>query len=220
MVKLLENTFRAINIGLANEAALMCRTLGIDVWEVIDAASTKPFGFMPFYPGPGLGGHCIPIDPLYLSWKLKAFNYNARFIELASEINTKMPEHVVELVGDALNRVKKSVNGAKLLVAGVSYKRNVDDVRESPALDIIRLLESKGATVAYTDPHVPKLDAGTGRIMKSVSPDKVSGYDAVMIVTDHHAFDYKDMVKQAKLVVDTRNATKDVKQGRSKIVKL
>jgi UDP-N-acetyl-D-glucosamine dehydrogenase len=220
MVKLLENTFRAINIGLANEAALMCRTLGIDVWEVIDAASTKPFGFMPFYPGPGLGGHCIPIDPLYLSWKLKAFNYNARFIELASEINTKMPEHVVELVADALNRVKKSVNGAKLLVAGVSYKRNVDDVRESPALDIIRLLASKGATVAYTDPHVPKLDVGDGRILKSVSPDRAAAFDAVVIVTDHHAFDYKDMVKQAKLVVDTRNATKDVKQGRSKIVKL
>jgi UDP-N-acetyl-D-glucosamine dehydrogenase len=220
MVKLLENTFRAINIGLANEVALMCRTLGIDVWEVIDAASTKPFGFMPFYPGPGLGGHCIPIDPLYLSWKLKAFNYNARFIELASEINTKMPEHVVELVADALNRVKKSVNGAKLLVAGVSYKRNVDDVRESPALDIIRLLASKGATVAYTDPHVPKLDVGNGRILKSVSPDRASSFDAVVIVTDHHAFDYKDMVKQAKLVVDTRNATKDVKQGRSKIVKL
>ncbi|MFZ5875351.1 MAG: nucleotide sugar dehydrogenase [Nitrospirota bacterium] len=220
MVKLLENTFRAINIGLANEVALMCRTLGIDVWEVIDAASTKPFGFMPFYPGPGLGGHCIPIDPLYLSWKLKAFNYNARFIELASEINTKMPEHVVELVADALNRVKKSVNGAKLLVAGVSYKRNVDDVRESPALDIIRLLESKGATVSYTDPHVPKLDVGDGRILKSVNPDRAASFDAVVIVTDHHAFDYKDMVKQAKLIVDTRNATKDVKQGRSKIVKL
>jgi UDP-N-acetyl-D-glucosamine dehydrogenase len=220
MVKLLENTFRAINIGLANEAALMCRTLGIDVWEVIDAASTKPFGFMPFYPGPGLGGHCIPIDPLYLSWKLKAFNYNARFIELASEINTKMPEHVVEIVTEALNRAKKSVNGAKLLVAGVSYKRNVDDVRESPALDIIRLLESKGATVAYTDPHVPKLDVGNGRMLKSVKADHVSGYDAVVIVTDHHAFDYKAMVKQAKLVIDTRNATKDVKTGRSKIVKL
>jgi UDP-N-acetyl-D-glucosamine dehydrogenase len=220
MVKLLENTFRAINIGLANEAALMCRTLGIDVWEVIDAASTKPFGFMPFYPGPGLGGHCIPIDPLYLSWKLKAFNYNARFIELASEINTKMPEHVVELVTDALNRARKSVKGAKLLVAGVSYKRNVDDVRESPALDIIRLLEAKGATVAYTDPHVPKLDVGNGRVLKSVDPGRVSGYDAVVIVTDHRAFDYKAMVKQAKLVVDTRNATKDVKAGRSKIVKL
>ncbi|MFZ5862154.1 MAG: nucleotide sugar dehydrogenase [Nitrospirota bacterium] len=220
MVKLLENTFRAINIGLANEVALMCRTLGIDVWEVIDAASTKPFGFMPFYPGPGLGGHCIPIDPLYLSWKLKAFNYNARFIELASEINTKMPEHVVELVADALNRAKKSVNGAKLLVAGVSYKRNVDDVRESPALDIIRLLASKGASVAYTDPHVPKLDVGNGRILKSASPDRVASYDAVVIVTDHHAFDYKAMVAQAKLVIDTRNATKDVKQGRSKIVKL
>ncbi|HET8761509.1 MAG TPA: nucleotide sugar dehydrogenase, partial [Nitrospiria bacterium] len=170
MVKLLENTFRAINIGLANEAALICRTLGIDVWEVIDAASTKPFGFMPFYPGPGLGGHCIPIDPLYLSWKLKAFNYNARFIELASEINTKMPEHVVEIITEALNRAKKSVNGAKLLVAGVSYKRDVDDVRESPALDIIRLLESKGATVAYTDPHVPKLDVGNGRVLKSAKP--------------------------------------------------
>jgi UDP-N-acetyl-D-glucosamine dehydrogenase len=220
MVKLLENTFRAINIGLANEVALMCRMLGIDVWEVIDAASTKPFGFMPFYPGPGLGGHCIPIDPLYLSWRLKAFNYNARFIELASEINTKMPEHVVELVADALNCAKKSVNGSKLLVVGVSYKRNVEDVRESPALDIIRLLASKGATVAYTDPHVPKLDVGDGRILKSVSPDRAAAYDAVVIVTDHHAFDYKAMVKQAKLVIDTRNATKDVKVGRSKIVKL
>jgi UDP-N-acetyl-D-glucosamine dehydrogenase len=220
MVKLLENTFRAINIGLANEVALMCRMLGIDVWEVIDAASTKPFGFMPFYPGPGLGGHCIPIDPLYLSWRLKAFNYNARFIELASEINTKMPEHVVELVADALNRAKKSVNGSKLLVAGVSYKRNVEDVRESPALDIIRLLASKGATVAYTDPHVPKLDVGDGRVLKSVSPDRAAAYDAVVIVTDHHAFDYKAMVKQAKLVIDTRNATKNIKVGRSKIVKL
>ncbi|MEW6683043.1 MAG: nucleotide sugar dehydrogenase [Nitrospirota bacterium] len=220
MVKLLENTFRAINIGLANEVALMCRTLGIDAWEVIDAASTKPFGFMPFYPGPGLGGHCIPIDPLYLSWKLKAFNYNARFIELASEINTKMPEHVVELVADALNGVKKSVNGSKLLIAGVAYKRDVDDVRESPALDIIRLLESKGAKVAYTDPHVASLDVGDGRTLKSVKPDALSGYDAVVIVTDHRAFDYKAMVKQAKLVIDTRNATKNVKEGRGKIVKL
>lgn len=220
MVKLLENTFRAINIGLANEVAIMCRTLGIDVWEVIEAASTKPFGFMPFYPGPGLGGHCIPIDPLYLSWKLKAFNYNARFIELASEINTKMPEHVVDLVAEALNGVKKSVNGSKLLIIGAAYKRDVDDVRESPALDIIRLLEAKGAKVAYTDPYVPSLDVGGGRTLKSVKPDRLNGYDAVVIVTDHHAFDYKAIVKQAKLIIDTRNATKNVKEGRSKIVKL
>ena len=220
MVKLLENTFRAINIGLANEVALMCRMLGIDVWDVIDAAATKPFGFMAFYPGPGLGGHCIPIDPLYLSWRLKAFNYNARFIELASEINTKMPEHVVELVGEALNGAKKSVNGSKLLILGVSYKRNVDDVRESPALDIIRLLRLKGARVAYADPFVPKLDIGDGETLTSVKTDRLGGYDAVVIITDHAKFDYKAIVKQAKLVVDTRNATKDVKEGRSKIVKL
>ncbi len=220
MVKLLENTFRAINIGLANEVALMCRTLGIDVWEVIDAAATKPFGFMPFYPGPGLGGHCIPIDPLYLSWKLKAFNYNARFIELASEINTKMPEHVVELIGNALNGARKSVNGSKLLILGVAYKRNVDDVRESPALDIIRLLRAKGARVAYSDPFVPRLDIGEGETLASVKPDRIGGYDAVVIVTDHAKFDYKAIVKQAKLVIDTRNATKGVKEGRGKIVKL
>ncbi len=220
MVKLLENTFRAINIGLANEMAVMCRTLGIDVWEVIEAAATKPFGFMPFYPGPGLGGHCIPIDPLYLSWKLKAFNYNARFIELASEINTKMPEYVIELIGHTLNSAKKSVNGSKLLIAGVAYKRDVDDVRESPALDIIRLLQARGAKVSYTDPHVPALDVGDGKTLKSVKPDHLAGYDAVVIVTDHRAFDYKAMVKQAKLIVDTRNATKNVKEGRAKIVKL
>jgi UDP-N-acetyl-D-glucosamine dehydrogenase len=220
MVKLLENTFRAINIGLANEVALMCRTLSIDVWEVIDAAATKPFGFMPFYPGPGLGGHCIPIDPLYLSWKLKAFNYNARFIELASEINTKMPEHVVELVGEALNDRRKSINGAKILILGAAYKRNVDDVRESPALDIIRLLRAKGGRVAYADPFVPKLDVGDGETLTAVTTERVGGYDIVVIVTDHHAFDYKAIVRQAKLVLDTRNATKDVKEGRGKIVKL
>jgi len=220
MVKLLENTFRAINIGLANEVALMCRPLDIDVWEVIDAASTKPFGFMPFYPGPGLGGHCIPIDPLYLSWKLKAFNYNARFIELASEINTKMPEHVVELAADALNGVKKSVNGSNILILGVAYKRNVDDVRESPALDIIRLLRAKGAQVAFSDPFVPKLDIGDGVVLASAETDRLSGYDAVIIVTDHAQFDYKAIVKQARLVIDTRNATKNVTEGREKIVKL
>ncbi len=220
MVKLLENTFRAINIGLANEVAIMCRTLGIDVWEVIEAASTKPFGFMPFYPGPGLGGHCIPIDPLYLSWKLKAFNYNARFIELASEINTKMPEYVVELIADALNRVKKSINGSKVLIAGVAYKRDVNDVRESPALDIIRLLEAKGAKVSYTDPYVPTIDMGGERSLKSVKAERFGAYDIVVIVTDHRAFDYKAMVDQAKLVLDTRNATKEVKEGRSKILKL
>ncbi len=235
MVKLLENTFRAINIGLANEVAIMCDKLGIDVWEVIEAAATKPFGFMPFYPGPGLGGHCIPIDPLYLSWKLKALNYNARFIELASEINTGMPYHVVNKVTDALNRQKKSLNGSKILILGVAYKKDVNDVRESPALDIIKLLQEKGSVVHYSDPHVPELMV-EDKLFTSVNIDQhlhpssdrtgrgkkhpLTSYDCMLIVTDHSAFDYQAIVKEANLVVDTRNATRHIKNNRSKIVKL
>lgn len=233
MVKLLENTFRAINIGLANEVAIMCDRLGIDVWEVIEAAATKPFGFMPFYPGPGLGGHCIPIDPLYLSWKLKSLNYNARFIELASEINTGMPYYVVNKVTDALNRHQKSVNGSKILILGVAYKKDVSDVRESPALDIIKLLQEKGGEVSYADPYVPQL-ALDGKPLASVDlsayyhssstpskPDgRLSRYDCILIVTNHSVFDYEAIVKEAMLVVDTRNATRLAKTDLEKVVKL
>ena len=209
MVKLLENTFRSINIGLANEMALMCDKLGVDVWEIIDAAATKPFGFMKFYPGPGLGGHCIPIDPFYLSWKMKALNYNARFIELAGEINSAMPEYVVELVGEGLNRQKKSINGSKILILGVAYKKDIDDVRESTALDIMKILERKGALIDYHDPYVPVID-WNGQHKKSItiSPDIVTLVDAVIIVTNHSSFDYGMIQKSAKLVVDTRNAIK------------
>lgn len=209
MVKLLENTFRSINIGLANEMALMCDKLGVDVWEIIDAAATKPFGFMKFYPGPGLGGHCIPIDPFYLSWKMKALNYNARFIELAGEINSAMPEYVVELVGEGLNRQKKSINGSKILILGVAYKKDIDDVRESPALDIMKILERKGALIDYHDPYVPVID-WNGQLMRSVSIslELASSVDAVIIVTNHSNFDYEMIQKSAKLVVDTRNAIK------------
>ena len=218
MVKLLENTYRAVNIGLANEMAVMCDKLGIDVWEVIRAASTKPFGFMPFYPGPGLGGHCIPIDPLYLSWKLKALNYNARFIELASEINTSMPLYVIGKVTDALNHDRKSVNGAKIVVLGVAYKRDIDDVRESPALDVIQLLEQRGAHVQYHDPFVPSVRLeGEGRMESTpYSAELLAGADCVVIVTDHSAFDWQHVLDHSKLVVDTRNATAG-KQGAARI---
>ncbi len=224
MVKLLENTFRAINIGLANEVAIMCGRLGVNVWEVIDAAATKPFGFMPFYPGPGLGGHCIPIDPLYLSWKLKTLDYNARFIQLASEINTNMPNYVVEKITAALNDRKKSVNGSKILVSGVSYKRDVEDLRESPALDIIKLLRKLGATVTYADPYNATLhlgEHGEGEVMKAVAlPGALANQDCVVIVTDHRAIDYQQLVDRSKLVIDTRNATKGIARGRDKIITL
>ncbi|MFN8378448.1 MAG: nucleotide sugar dehydrogenase [Anaerolineae bacterium] len=218
MVKLLENTFRAVNIGLANEMAVMCDKLGIDVWEVIRAASSKPFGFMPFYPGPGLGGHCIPIDPLYLSWKLKALNYNARFIELASEINTSMPLYVIDKVTDALNHDRKSVNGSKILVLGVAYKRDIDDVRESPALDVIQLLEQRGAEVCYHDPYVPsvRLEGDTHMESTPYSAELLSAVDCVVIVTDHSVFDWQHVLDHSKLVVDTRNATAG-KQGAARI---
>jgi UDP-N-acetyl-D-glucosamine dehydrogenase len=215
MVKLLENTFRAVNIGLVNEVAMMCKKLGLDTWEVIDAAATKPFGFLPFYPGPGLGGHCIPIDPLYLSWKLRTLKYQARFIDLADTINSAMPEHVVMLVTDALNDRKKALRGSRILVSGVAYKRDIADLRESPALDVIDQLQRRGAEVSYHDHFIPELDAHGAETVpsligqKSVS-DQVSydGYDCVVIVTDHTDVDYARMIKEAPLVVDARNAVK------------
>ena len=210
MAKLLENTFRMINIGLVNELAIMCEYLGVDVWEVIDAAATKPFGFMKFTPGPGLGGHCIPIDPLYLSWKMRSFNYNARFIELASEINTNMPRYVVSRLLEAMNDLGKTLKGSKVLVLGVAYKPDIDDVRESPALDVIGLLRKKGALVEYHDPYIPHIhheyddwhmDSVTD-VMKSVKEA-----DAVVIVTNHKVYDYKAIIGSANFVFDTRNAT-------------
>lgn len=208
MVKLLENTFRAVNIGLVNEVALMCNKLDLNAFEVIDAAATKPFGFMPFYPGPGLGGHCIPIDPLYLSWKLRTMNYQARFIELADTINTAMPAHVVQLCQDALNDAGKALKNARLLVFGVAYKRDIDDYRESPALTIIDLLEKKGAHVDYYDPHVPSYRED-GHTRTGIGDLKdLHTYDLAVITTDHAVFDYADIVKRTPLVVDTRNATK------------
>jgi len=220
MVKLLENTFRAVNIALVNEIAIICDKLGMDVWEIIDAAATKPFGFMPFYPGPGLGGHCIPIDPHYLSWKLKTLNYNARFIELASEVNTNMPYYVVNKIFDALNARKKSVNGSRVLILGVTYKKDVGDERESPALDIIKLLQAKGAQVFYHDPYVPHLSQ-EDMDMYSVDMEDyrpLSGYDCVVIVTDHSSYDYRKVVEHSNVVVDTRNATRGIKADN--IVKL
>ena len=218
MVKLLENTFRSVNIGLVNELVLMCERLGVDVWEVIEAAATKPFGFMPFYPGPGLGGHCIPIDPFYLSWKLRTLNYRARFIELAGEINSEMPEHVCARVAQALNARERSVKGSRVLVLGVAYKRDVDDVRESPALDVMRLLEADGALVSYNDPHVPSLEWNGGRIQAVELQRGLEEADVVVIVTDHSAYDYADVVARSRMVVDTRNATRGL--ASEKILKL
>ncbi len=212
MVKLLENTFRAVNIGLVNEVLLMCDKLGLDAWEVIDAAATKPFGFMKFTPGPGLGGHCIPIDPHYLSWKLKTLNYNARFIELASEVNTSMPRFWVQRVQDALNEAEKSVKGSRVLVLGVAYKKDVSDLRESPALDIIALLQEKGAHVQYHDPHVPAFEHDD--LALESAPDLDAALDAadcVVVVTDHSAYDWAHVHARARLVMDTR-ATRPQKQ--------
>ncbi len=215
MVKLLENTFRAVNIGMVNEVAIMCHKLGLDTWEVIEAAATKPFGFMPFYPGPGLGGHCIPVDPHYLSWKLKTLEYNARFIELAGEVNSHMPLVVVERVVDVLNGRKKAVNGSRILVLGVAYKKNIDDVRESPALDIINALSGKGADVFFHDPFVESLKTLHGGEMRSVAPDDLSSYDCAVIVTDHDEVDYKRVLNEVPAVVDTRNATASYRAGAS-----
>jgi len=218
MVKLLENTFRSVNIGLVNEVALMCDRLGVDVWEVIDAAASKPFGFMPFYPGPGLGGHCIPVDPLYLSWKLKTLNYRARFIELAGEINSAMPEYVCDRVAWALNERQRSVKGSRVLVLGVSYKRDVEDVRESPALDILKILESRGASIGYNDPHVPELQWNGSTLQSEDLMAGVRRADVTVIVTDHTCYPYREIVENAKVVVDTRNATKGI--ASEKILKI
>jgi UDP-N-acetyl-D-glucosamine dehydrogenase len=207
LVKLLENTFRSVNIGLVNEMAIVCDKLGVNVWEVIDAAATKPFGFMKFLPGPGLGGHCIPIDPHYLAWKMRGLNYKTRFIDLAGELNTEMPMFWVHKLAEALNGQGKAVRGASVLVLGVAYKRDVEDIRESPALDIIRLLEGQGARVTYFDPHVPRFRED-GREFRSVelTPDVIAAADCVMIVTDHTVVDYRMIKRMAKLIVDTRNA--------------
>jgi UDP-N-acetyl-D-glucosamine dehydrogenase len=210
MVKLLENTFRMINIGLVNELALMCDRMDINVWEIIDAAATKPFGFMPFYPGPGLGGHCIPIDPFYLSWKTRQAGIEARFIELAGYINGQMPEFVVDKVQNALNDQTKPLRGSHVHVMGVAYKRDIDDLRESPALDVMHLLKRRGARVTYSDPHIPRLLLD-GIDLCAVPPDPAVGEaDCVVIITDHKAFDYDGLVKKARLVVDTRNALRGI----------
>jgi UDP-N-acetyl-D-glucosamine dehydrogenase len=221
MAKLLENTFRMINIGLVNEMAIMCDRLDIDVWEVIDAAATKPFGFMKFTPGPGLGGHCIPIDPLYLSWKLRALNYTARFIELASEINLGMPRHVISLVQDALNDHGKPIKGSKVLILGVAYKPDIDDLRESPALDVIGLLHQKGADVVYHDPYVASLKEDSV-VMKSVPDLKmaVREADCVVIITNHTQYDYVDILENAVCIVDTRNALGKAGRDDPKVVRL
>jgi len=223
MAKLLENTFRMINVGLVNELAIMCEHLGVDVWEVIDAAATKPFGFMKFTPGPGLGGHCIPIDPLYLSWKMKSFRYNARFIELASEINTNMPRYVVGRIMEALNDRNKPVKGSRILVLGVAYKPDVNDVRESPAFDVIGLLQKKGALVEYHDPFIPHIHHETdGWQMDSVDDmmEAVKAADAVVIITNHKEYDYKAIVDSARFVFDSRNATRQVADIGEKVVRL
>jgi len=223
MAKLLENTFRMINIGMVNEMSMMCERLGVDVWEVIDAAASKPFGFMKFTPGQGLGGHCIPIDPLYLSWKMKAFNYNARFIELASEINTNMPRYVVSRMLEAMNDRGLLLKGSRVLVLGAAYKPDIDDVRESPALDVIGLLQKKGAVVEYHDPYIPRIHhEHDGWQMDSVKDvmKAVRAADAVIIVTDHKVYDYAAIIKEAKFIFDTRNATGKIAKGNEKVVRL
>jgi UDP-N-acetyl-D-glucosamine dehydrogenase len=221
MAKLLENTFRMINIGLVNELAIMCDRLNVDVWEVIEAAATKPFGFMKFTPGPGLGGHCIPIDPLYLSWKLKSLNYNARFIELASEINTNMPRFVVGKVQDALNDVGKPVKESDILVLGAAYKPDIDDIRESPALDVIHLLEQKGAKVSFHDPYAKHIVHDDWE-MESITDleDGLLKADCVIIVTNHKVYDYNDILEKSKLIVDTRNALGESGRKNKKVVRL
>jgi UDP-N-acetyl-D-glucosamine dehydrogenase len=221
MAKLLENTFRMINIGMVNEMAIMCDRLGVDVWEVIDAAATKPFGFMKFTPGPGLGGHCIPIDPLYLSWKLRALNYTARFIELASEINTNMPRYVVGKVQDALNEQGKALKGSQVLVLGVAYKPDIDDLRESPAMDVIGLLAKKGAEVSYHDPFIPRLRHDDWE-KESVADlmATIEAVDCVVIVTNHSSYDYTAILESARLIVDTRNALGVARRSNPRVIGL
>ena len=223
MVKLLENIFRCVNIALVNELKQLSLRMDLDIWEVIDSAATKPFGFMPFYPGPGLGGHCIPVDPYYLSWKAREYDFATRFIELAGEINTAMPYHVVDALAKALNEREKSLKGSKILLLGMAYKKDVDDLRESPSLKLLELLTGSGALLDYNDPYFPalfKMRHYDFSKMRSVelSPERLAKYECVLIATDHSSYDFNEIVKNAKLVVDTRNATRHVKQHREKIV--
>ncbi len=221
MVKLLENTFRATNIALVNEFAIMCERLDVDVWEVIEAAKTKPFGYMPFYPGPGLGGHCLPVDPQYLAWKMRTLNYRARFVQLAEEINFGMPAYVLSKITDSLNDAGKALNGSTILVLGVAYKADVGDVRESPALDLIPHLQEKGARVAYHDPYVPRLDVGRGTLESvSLTETALRGADCVVIITAHRTYDWDWVVRNSRLIVDTRNATARVAPAATRVVKL
>ena len=220
MTKLLENIFRSVNIALANELTLMCDRLGIDIWNVIEAATTKPFGFMPFYPGPGLGGHCIPVDPIYLSWKAKTYGFYSKFIEFAEEVNRNMPYYVVRKITDALNTHKKCINGSKILILGVAYKENVGDARESPALDIIEILSQQGAEIIYNDPYVSQVKIGERKWQSlSLTKNLLSQADCVVITTGHNSYDYKWIVENTNLVVDTRNATKNL-LDKEKIVKI
>jgi UDP-N-acetyl-D-glucosamine dehydrogenase len=216
MVKLLENTFRAINIGLANEIAIMCEKLGVNAWEVIDAAATKPFGFMKFTPGPGLGGHCIPIDPYYLSWKLKTLDYDARFIKLAGEINTYMPIHVINLISSSLNRNRKSINGSKILIIGVAYKKDIDDCRESPALDVIKLLKKSGSEVIFYDPYVSKIEHTDLKLegLSNINSELIANVDACAILTDHSNVNYQILLENSSLIIDTRNVYSNVKSNK------
>lgn len=221
LVKLLENTFRSVNIGLVNEMAIVCERLGVDVWEVIDAAGTKPFGFMKFTPGPGIGGHCIPLDPHYLAWKMRSLNYKTRFIDLASEVNSAMPDFVVEKVAHALNEERKAVNGSRVLVLGIAYKRDIDDMRESPALDVMRLLESRGAEVVYHDPFVAQFrEDGHEAFSVALTEAELKKSDAVVIVTDHTTVNYQFVVDHASLVIDTRNALSKTKASKARAVPL
>jgi UDP-N-acetyl-D-glucosamine dehydrogenase len=223
MVKLLENIFRCVNIALVNELKQLCLRMGLDIWEIIDSAATKPFGFMPFYPGPGLGGHCIPVDPYYLSWKAREYDFATRFIELAGEINTAMPYHVADAVSAALNQRERSLKGSRVLLLGVAYKKDVDDLRESPSLKLLELLTDRGASVDYNDPYfaaLHKMRHYDFSEMRSVdlTPDRLASYDCVLIATDHSNYDYDSIVRSAKLVVDSRNATRRVTHNREKIV--
>ena len=221
LVKLLENTFRSVNIGLVNEMAIVCDKLGVNIWEVIDAAATKPFGFMKFTPGPGIGGHCIPLDPHYLAWKMRTLNYKTRFIDLAGEINSEMPAVVVRKVAQALNEEKKAVNGSRILVLGVAYKKDIDDVRESPALDVIRLLEIQGAKVMYHDPYVPQFrEEEHDHTSVALTDKEIESADAVVIITDHSSVDYQRVVDLAGVVVDTRNVTAKLRKAKGRIVSL
>jgi UDP-N-acetyl-D-glucosamine dehydrogenase len=223
MVKLLENIFRCVNIALVNELKQLSLRMGLDIWEVIDSAATKPFGFMPFYPGPGLGGHCIPVDPYYLSWKAREYDFATRFIELAGEINTEMPYHVVNALAEALNEREKSIKGSRILLLGMAYKKDVDDLRESPSLKLLELLTQRGALVDYNDPYFPALfkmrhyDFSNKRSVE-LTAERLASYDCVLIATDHSKYDYDAIVRDAQLVVDTRNATRHTKTGRGKIV--